>query len=258
MGLHPEEEKLLAQIMYCAEYEQPIEKEVLFRGLPQLFINDIKMLSMEEQEKYLKPQYMVKTIDRPEMDKKAPFEEFAKEKGELGMKETTRMMRYFHHRLLSEFLEFYSPFIQERVTQFGYQTSDEYVRDLQLMDENKRDETEKQLVKEIQDLEKILEDIEALEIRSLEVQDYEITETPFPFTDPVYREEYLQKLKYTMKFKRITPQEVFFSILNTLRLEYFLLLKKNRVLKKGWLKLVLISKKSCKTVTFEYENSSRV
>jgi len=212
LKLHPETKSLLEKINYGIEYNLPIEKEVLYKALPNMFGREIRKLNSELQHRFLQPKTEIAVINNPRLKNKHAHAISNRLPNDIKLKKKIFLMTMYHLDQCQEFFEFYNDYLLERSKAFNYPNAMSYFEDLMIMDEDKLSEVEKKIVSEANSLIKIDADIHALEIRSREVIPDDLDETPFPFTDAKYREEYLRDRKYFVKFGFHDWSSVFFYI----------------------------------------------
>ncbi len=198
--LHPETLKLLETISYGVEYGLPVDKEILFKGLPELFGYEIRHLKAEEQHKYLRPRVNVGVINAPELAEQKLLSYGVAPSNDELLIDKINLMRLYHFDQCRDLSNYYAPYIKERAATFGHPDEESYLSDLFIMDKDKLTEVEARLVREVEELRKIDEDVRALELRRKEVPDIDLDTPPFPILDEKFREEYMRFRKYVYKF----------------------------------------------------------
>jgi len=99
--LHPETQKQLERLHYLIEHNLPIEKEMLFKLVPEVFQHEINRLQEEdrmlfemEKNKYLRADGTVYEIDQFQNDQEFDFLE------DLELKQLRNMELYHHNQTL--------------------------------------------------------------------------------------------------------------------------------------------------------------
>ena len=210
--LHPETEKMMEKIAYGAEYGLPVEKELLFKALPELFGSEIRHLSDEAQHKYLKPQATLGYVNNPQLADQKKHLLGRPLTNDQKLYQKIKLMKLYHIDQARDFAEYYLPYLVERANTFGYQDENSYLEDLLVIDDAKLTDVEKRIVAEVHSLQKIEEDIAALQIRRSEMPPVDVDALPFPILDPAFREDYIRRIKYMCKFEiHHDFAEVFFA-----------------------------------------------
>jgi len=206
--IHPETLKLMEQVSFAVEYGHPVEKELLFKVVPEAFPSEIRHMKFEDQRKYLKPRVRLGYINKPELaDVRSHLEDRPKTNEKL-MEEKIMSMLLYHWDQTNDFAKYYMPYMKERVQQFKYKNELEYLKDLLVMDEDKLTEVEKRMVKEIKALQNIHEDIVSLHLRREDVVLDDLNELPFPILDTKYKEKLIKAIKYQYKYETIDFKDV--------------------------------------------------
>lgn len=206
--IHPETLKMMEKVSYGAEYGLPIEKELLFKVVPEAFPSEIRHLKLEEQRKYLKPRVSLTYINGPKQGEKISYLDGEKKTNLQLFDEKINAMQLYHWDQSNDCMRYYLPYITERVKQFNYRDENEYLQDLLIIDEDKLSEVEKRMIREIKSLQKINEDITALYLRREDAFIEDLDTLPFPMLDTKLGEEIIKDIKYAYKYESVTLKEV--------------------------------------------------
>ncbi len=197
--MHPETLKLLETIAYGVEYGLPVEKELLFKGMPELFGYEIRHLQDEMQHKYFLPRLDIGVIHAPDLYEQKKIDRPALSNHEILIEKTSMMTTYFTDQC-HDFLTYYMPYIKEQTAAYGHEDEGDYLSDLTIMDEAKLTDVEKRMVAEIKAIRNIDADIEALRVRSKEITLDDMDIPPFPIIDPKFRAQCIQTQKHCARF----------------------------------------------------------
>ena len=188
MSLHPELLKNLETLHYHVENNFPVEKELVYKLVPELFVHEINRLDARDIERFKKPRISYSRADGDQLEVDS----------RLGLERATEIDRLFEKAMSmemylleqsSDVFKLYEEKLNHEVLHGGHIGLAEYLITLEVMDDDKRKDWEKRLWSEMVELRLIQDDIKALMIH-IDEKDAELVIPDF-IMDPQIRAEAL-------------------------------------------------------------------
>jgi len=163
--LHPEVLKGLEILHYHVEHNLPVEKELLFKLVPELFVREINKLDWRDRKRFEKPKlaYLRADGDTLEVDERHNLALNQLSAHEQLQDKSMRMEWYLYEQT-HDLYDFYFHKLRDEVLHGGHVGMEEYLMMLDQMDEENMKGWEKRLMAEIKELRLIKEDIAALNL----------------------------------------------------------------------------------------------
>lgn len=163
INYHPEVLKGLEILHYHTEQNLPIEKELVFKLVPELFQHEINKLDYEDRVRFQKPriQYMRADGDLLDVDVQNNLAANRLDAYDTMKDKAMRMEMYLFEQS-QDLFNFYLPRLQEETQLGGHVGMAEYLMMLDLMDDDKMKDWERRFMLEVSELRNINEDIHAL------------------------------------------------------------------------------------------------
>ena len=154
---------------YHVEHNIPIDKEQVYKLVPELFVHEINKLDWEDRKRFEKPRLTYTRADGDilEVDVAQNLIENKLNAIEQLQDKSMRMEMYLYEQTV-DLYEFYLDKLKDEVLQGGHIGLNEYMILLQEMDEENMKDWEKRLMAEIRELRLISEDISALRQHMIE------------------------------------------------------------------------------------------
>jgi hypothetical protein len=186
VNYHPETLKGLEILNYHVEHNIPVEKELCFKLVPELFVHEINRLDYEDRERFEKPKLAFKRADGVTLDIDEHQNIALNYSSEADkLQDKARRMEMYLYEQTQDIYAFYFEKISSEVLYGDHVGLFEYMILLDVMDEENMKDWEKRMMSEIKELRLIEEDIEALKYH-LETKKDEII-LPEWIMDPQYR-----------------------------------------------------------------------
>jgi hypothetical protein len=151
VSLHPEILKNLEILHYHTENNLPIEKEMVFKLMPELFVHEINKLDYKDQVRFKKPRISYTRADGENLEVDAAYKEIGSTEQDKLFEKTMSMEMYLLEQT-SDVYKLYYDKLSDEVLYGGHIGLGEYLMQLEVMDEDKRKDWEKRLYSEIQEL----------------------------------------------------------------------------------------------------------
>lgn len=151
------------------EHNIPIDKEQVYKLVPELFVHEINKLDWEDRKRFEKPRLTYTRADGDilEVDVAQNLIENKLNAIEQLQDKSMRMEMYLYEQTV-DLYEFYLDKLKDEVLHGGHIGLNEYMILLQEMDEENMKDWEKRLMAEIRELRLISEDISALRQHMIE------------------------------------------------------------------------------------------
>lgn len=186
--------KGLEILHYHVENNLPIEKELVFTIVPELFTHEINKLGWEERNRFKKPRISWSRADGEVLEVDDVSRELLAEDEAEELFEKSMNMEMYLLEQASDVWKLYEEKVKEEVLNVGHVGVHEYLITLEAMDDEVRKDWEKRLWAEITELKMIRADIKALR-EALHDRKEKIVVPEF-IMDPRLREECYQLLTY--------------------------------------------------------------
>lgn len=199
---HPEVLKGLEVLHYHVEHNLPVEKELIFKLVPELFVHEINKLDYEDRKKFEKPRITYQRADGDLLDVDTAANIAANELDEVEklIDKSMRMEMYLYEQT-QDLHNFYAAKLSSEILDGGHVGVHEYLTLLEVMDEENMKDWEKRLMAEIRELRFINEDIKALQIHLREKK--KEVHIPRWIQDPLLRQQYYQVMLFAEKYETI-------------------------------------------------------
>ena len=198
VSLHPEVMKGLEILHYHVENNLPIEKELVFKLVPELYTHEINKLGFQERERFKKPRIGYSRADGEVLEVDDVSHMLIPENEAEALFEKSMNMEMYLLEQISDCWKLYAKKINDEVLYGGHIGVTEYLTTLEVMDDENRKDWEKRLWAEVTELKMIDADIKALR-ETLHSRPEEIV-VPEYIMDPRQREECYQLLTYQAKY----------------------------------------------------------
>lgn len=197
ISLHPETMKGLEILHYHVDNNLPVEKELVFKLVPELYVHEINKLGAEDRLRFKKPRISYSRVDGEQLEVDDATEELKLNEIETMWDKTMQMELYYIEQA-SDVYQMYADKLNEEISTGGHVGLTEYLMQLEVMDDENKKDWEKRLWAEMEELRMIESDIKALQIHIKEKEN-EIVIPDF-IQDPLLREEAYQRLSYIQKY----------------------------------------------------------
>lgn len=160
--LHPESQKKLEELHYLVEHNLPVEKELLFTMVPELFRYEINQLQAQDRLLFPTDSKAFSRADGHVLEADAALN---KQELEVNEDKMIAKLMYMEHYVLDQSRDIFNTYkenIGEYLARNNYSDFYSYYNQLKVMDEDKMLPWEKSLIQEINELKGIKEDIKAL------------------------------------------------------------------------------------------------
>lgn len=161
VSLHPEVIKNLEVLHYHAENNFPVEKELIFKMVPELFVHEINRLDARDRERFRKPRISYTRADGDQIEVDAKQAAIRATESDMLFEKTMTMEMYLLEQSADVF-KLYEDKLKDEVLFGGHIGLAEYLMQLEVMDDENRKDWEKRLWSEVQELRMIQDDIKAL------------------------------------------------------------------------------------------------
>ncbi len=151
ISLHPEVLKNLEILHYHVENNFPIEKEVVYKMVPELFMHEINRLDARDRERFRKPRISYTRADGDQLEVDSRMAELRATETERLFEKTMTMEMYLLEQSADVF-KLYFDKLRDEVINNGHVGLAEYLIQLEVMDDENRKDWEKRLWSEIQEL----------------------------------------------------------------------------------------------------------
>ena len=152
VNLHPEIMKGLEVLHYHVENNLPVEKELVFKLVPELFTHEINKLGFKEAERFKKPRISYTRADGEVLEVDDATAELAMGDEEDLMFERCMSMEMYLLEQTSDVWKMYNKKLNEEIKYGGHIGLDEYMTTLDVMDQENMKDWEKRLMSEIKEL----------------------------------------------------------------------------------------------------------
>lgn len=161
--LHPETQKQLERLHYLVEHNLPVEKEMLFTLVPELFLYEINKLEEADKKlfEYERGGYLRADGTIYEIDTIQNYSEFVLDE-DVVRSRIKQMELYVLHQT-KDLFNLYKDKIYDFMIRNKYTNMSDYLDQLMVMDEDKMMEWERKMVSEIKELRAISYDAVAYE-----------------------------------------------------------------------------------------------
>lgn len=195
--LHPESQKKLEELHYLVEHNLPVEKELLFNMVPELFRYEINKLPIEDQALF---ELQKKAFTRADgeilqVDVDGNSKEFS---GETEFDKILTMEHYLLDQSMDIF-NLYKNDIEKYLTDKNYANFGSYFKQLEVMDSENRLPWENAFMQDVQELRTIKEDIRALTAKFMDPTNKPIVLPNWIHTDRM-KDKYISDVKYINKY----------------------------------------------------------
>lgn len=145
------------------ENNLPIEKELVFKLVPELYVHEINKLGFKERQRFKKPRISYLRADGEvlEVDDVSKELEGGDESDKLF--EKSLAMEQYLLEQTSDVFKMYKSKLEEEVLYGGHVGLREYMMTLEVMDDDKRKDWERRMWSEISELRMINADVKALQ-----------------------------------------------------------------------------------------------
>ena len=143
--------KNLEILHYHVENNFPIEKELVFKLMPELFVHEINKLDARDQLRFKKPRISYTRADGDSLEVDAQMGQLRQTEADRLFEKSMQMEMYLLEQT-SDVFKFYFDKLREEVLHGGHLGLEEYLMQLEVMDEGNRKDWEKRLWSEMQEL----------------------------------------------------------------------------------------------------------
>ena len=186
VSLHPEIMKGLEILHYHTENNLPIEKELVFKLVPELFVHEINKLGFKDRQRFKKPRISYTRADGEMLEVDNVSDQTIANEVDALFEKSMAMEMYLLEQT-SDVFKMYQKQINEEVLYGGHVSLKEYMMTLEVMDDENRKDWERRMWSEITELRMINSDVKALQTALIE-RDAEVIIPQF-IMDPRQREE---------------------------------------------------------------------
>ena len=164
LNYHPELLKGLETLHYHVEHNLPVEKELVYQLVPELFVHEINKLDWEDRKRFQKPKLTYARADGDLLDVDVDYNLANNKLNEYEQlwDKGMRMEMYLYEQT-QDLYSFYSDKLEDEVRYGGHVGLEEYLVVLEAMDDENRKDWEKRMMAEIDELRLIDDDVRALE-----------------------------------------------------------------------------------------------
>ena len=198
VSLHPEVMKGLEILHYHVENNLPIEKELVFKLVPELYVHEINKLGFEDRQRFKKPRISYTRADGEVLEVDDISDKLLPQNEAEALFEKSMAMEMYLLEQTSDLFKMYYDNLVEEVRYGGHIGLHEYLVVLEAMDDDKRKDWEKRMWAEIEELRMIDADVKALQTALTERREEVVI--PEFIMDPRQREEMYQLLTYAEKY----------------------------------------------------------
>jgi hypothetical protein len=183
VSYHPEVLKGFEILHYHVDHNLPIEKELVFKLVPELFVHEINKLGAKDRERFKARRIGYERADgeKLEIDEVATIEGNTLNDREKMFDKAMQMEMYLLEQT-SDVFHMYSKQMADEITTGGHANLTGYLMTLFVMKEDVMKPWERRMMDEIKQLRMIEEDIEA--IRLLIAEQDEKVVVPYFIQDP--------------------------------------------------------------------------
>ena len=167
VSLHPEIRKGFEILHYHVENNLPIEKELVFKSVPELFVHEINKLGFKDRERFKKPRITYKRADGEALEVDNVPESLEEDESDRLFEKSMAMEMYLLEQT-SDVFKMYKEDLTNEVLYGGHISITEYMLTLEAMDDENRKDWERRLWSEITELRMIHADVKALQQAILE------------------------------------------------------------------------------------------
>jgi hypothetical protein len=162
---HPEVLKGLETLHYHVEHNLPVEKELAFKMVPELFTHEINKLDYLDRKKFEKPKLTYSRADGDILDTDIQFNIKANRMNPLQqLQDKSMRMEMYLYEQTGDLYNFYFEKMKDEVTYGGHVGVFEYLFMLERMDADKMKDWERRMMAEINQLRLIKDDVRALQV----------------------------------------------------------------------------------------------
>lgn len=167
MSLHPEIMKGLEILHYHTEHNIPIEKELVFKLVPELFTHEINKLGYKDRQRFKKPRISYTRADGEALEVDDTTGWLVADEVDALFEKSLSMEMYLLEQT-SDVFKMYQDKLHDEVLYGGHIGLKEYMTTLMVMDDENRKDWEKRLMSEITELRMIQADVKALQTSLME------------------------------------------------------------------------------------------
>ena len=162
MSLHPEVLKDLEVLHYHVENNFPIEKEMVYKLVPELFVHEINKLGAKDRLRFKKPKLSYARADGESLEIDITFNNQKAGELELLMDKSLQMEMYLLEQT-SDLYMMYHDKLRDEVTYGGHVSLREYMMQLEVMDAENMKDWERRMWGEVKELRAINDDVKSLQ-----------------------------------------------------------------------------------------------
>lgn len=153
--------KDLEILHYHVENNFPIEKELVFKLVPELFVHEINKLAARDRKRFKKPRISYARADGEQLEVDLAANALKETEMEKLLDKSMQMEMYLLEQT-SDVYKMYFDKLRDEVTYGGHVTLREYMMLLEVMDAENMKPWERRMWGEIRELRQINDDIKAL------------------------------------------------------------------------------------------------
>lgn len=146
--MHPEVLKNLEVLHYHVENNFPIEKDLVFKMVPELFVHEINRLDARDRERFKRPRISYTRADGDQLEVDSKMAELRATETERLFEKTMTMEMYLLEQS-SDVFKLYEDKLRDEVLHNGHVGLAEYLIQLEVMDDVNRKDWEKRLWSEV-------------------------------------------------------------------------------------------------------------
>ena len=147
--MHPEIIKGLEILHYHTENNLPVEKELIFKLVPELFTHEINKLGFKDRKRFQAPRISYTRADGEVLEVDDVSRELIAENEEDRIFEKSMSMEMYLFEQTIDVYKMYAEKINEEVLYGGHVGLREYMMTLEVMDNDVRKDWEQRLMSEI-------------------------------------------------------------------------------------------------------------
>ncbi len=154
--------KGLEILHYHVDNNLPIEKELVFKLVPELFVHEINKLGFKDRQRFKKPRISYTRADGESLEVDEISEQQLIGDETEQMFEKSMSMEMYLLEQTSDVFKMYKDELEKEVLYGGHISLKEYMMTLEVMDDENRKDWEKRMWSEITELRMINADVKAL------------------------------------------------------------------------------------------------
>ena len=161
VSLHPEVLKDLEVLHYHVENNYPVEKELVFKVVPELYTHEINKLGFADRLRFKKPRISYARADGEQLEVDVNYNRMKESELEKLMDKSMQMEMYLLEQT-SDVYKMYYDKMRDEVRYGGHVTLREYMIQLDVMDTENMKPWERRMWSEVRELRQINSDVRAL------------------------------------------------------------------------------------------------